>query len=69
MHKFLTNLNIIQNRINFDSFGETSSTYRLNPFNPLSYILIIFVTIIGLIMFGCVGMRKEMPKHNPFKWQ
>ena len=69
MHKFLTNLNIIQNRNNFDTLGQTASTYRLNPYNPLSYVTVIIVTIIGLIMFGFVVMRKEIPKHNPFKWQ
>lgn len=41
---------------------------RLNPYNPLSYITIIVVLVLGLIMFGVVGIRKEIDFINPFKW-
>ena len=42
--------------------------YRFNPFNPLSYITIVISVIIGILMFGFVGIWKEMDLSNPFKW-
>jgi len=41
--------------------------YRLNPFNPLSYLFAVLALIVALIMFGVVGMAKETDG-NPFKW-
>jgi hypothetical protein len=41
---------------------------RLNPYNPLSYVLIIGAIITGILMFGFVGIRKEIDLQNPFKW-
>jgi len=41
---------------------------RLNPFNPLSYIVFVLFGIIGLIMFGVVGFWKETDG-NPFSWK
>jgi hypothetical protein len=42
--------------------------YRLNPFNPLSYILIPIGLLITIFMFGVVGFTKEVDWSNPFKW-
>ena len=42
--------------------------YRLNPYNPLSYITIVLILVIGIIMFGFVGFWKEVDFSNPFKW-
>ncbi len=42
--------------------------YRVNPFNPLSYIFIPLALIVGLLMFGVVGFWKEVDLNNPFKW-
>jgi len=44
-----------------------NKAYRLNPYNPLSYLLIPIVLVVGVIMFGFVGLKEELPK-NPFKW-
>lgn len=41
---------------------------RLNPYNPLSYITIVLVLIVGILMFGFVGIWKETDLRNPFKW-
>lgn len=41
---------------------------RLNPYNPLSYILIICVVVLGLILFGLVGFWEKVVLKNPFKW-
>lgn len=42
--------------------------YRLNPYNPLSYIAIPIIFLVVLIMFGIVGWTKEVDLENPFKW-
>lgn len=42
--------------------------YRFNPYNPLSYISLIIVLIVGILMFGFVGFWKEVDLQNPFKW-
>lgn len=45
-----------------------STAIRVNPYNPLSYIAILLCLIAGIVMFGFVGIRKEMDLKNPFKW-
>ena len=42
--------------------------FRLNPYNPLSYIALVLMVIIGILMYGFVGIFKETDYHNPFKW-
>jgi hypothetical protein len=44
------------------------NAYRLNPYNPLSYIAVILIFVVGIIMFGIVGIWKETTTLNPFKW-
>lgn len=41
---------------------------RLNPYNPLSYIVVVVGAIIGIILFGFVGIFSEIDTKNPFKW-
>lgn len=41
---------------------------RLNPYNPLSYATVVIGLIIGILMFGFVGVWKETDMRNPFKW-
>jgi predicted PurR-regulated permease PerM len=41
---------------------------RFNPYNPLSYIAVIIFLIVGILMFGFVGIWKEVDVSNPFKW-
>ena len=40
--------------------------YRFNPYNPLAYIVLICIFIIGLIMYGFVGVFEKA--ENPFLW-
>jgi hypothetical protein len=40
--------------------------YRLNPLNPLSYIIIIISIPVLLLMYGFVGVFKKA--ENPFRW-
>lgn len=43
--------------------------YRLNRYNPLSYILIILVFVVGITLYGVIGFWKELDLRNPFKYQ
>ena len=73
MRRFLKALLILQEVSNKDKDVKLGKGFRtvcrLNPFNPLSYVTIIITIIVGLIMFGFVGIWKEMDFKNPFKWQ
>ncbi len=42
---------------------------RLNPYNPLTYVTIICILIVSLLMFGFIGMWREIDYKNSFKWQ
>jgi hypothetical protein len=44
------------------------NAYRFNPYNPLSYVALTIIIITAILMFGFVGMWKEMEITNPFKW-
>lgn len=67
--KFLLVLQEVSNRNRTPKLGRGYSTaYRLNPYNPLSYLTIVLVIIVGLLMFGFYGIWKEMDTNNPFKW-
>jgi thiosulfate reductase cytochrome b subunit len=60
MRKILILLGIVQKHKN----GKR----RLNPYNPLSYITILSVLIIGTILFGILGIKEQIDGVNPFKW-
>jgi hypothetical protein len=67
--RFLFILQEVDNRNKTPKMGRGFFTaYRLNPFNPLSYIFIIIILIFGIIMFGIIGFWKEIDYRNPFAW-
>ena len=43
-----------------------SKAYRLNPFNPISYILVVATIPIILLLYGFVGLFEKAI--NPFRW-
>lgn len=71
MIKILKCLFILQEVSNKDrkvKLGRGFSTaIRMNPYNPLSYVVVCLNIILGILMFGFVGFWKELIK-NPFKW-
>jgi hypothetical protein len=70
MKKLLITLKIIQEKKIKDPFGFTYKKRRLNPYNPLTYVLIIYSFIIGLLMFGFVGFWNEVNWDElKFKWR
>lgn len=70
MRELLKKLYIIQEVDNKDrGLGRGFSTAeRLNPYNPLSYIAVALIVVVGILMFGVVGFWKETDCRNPFKW-
>ncbi len=48
---------------------ERGNKKRLNPYNPLSYILIVVVLFVALLLFGFIGIKNEVDFKNPFKWR
>lgn len=61
MRKFLTKIYVLQKR--------KDKKKRINPYNPISYLVIVLATIIGILMFGFVGVFDQVDEKNPFKWQ
>lgn len=65
MRKVLIALGVIQTKtINKDEFDAS----RLNPYNPLSYMTVLIVLIIGIICFGIIGFKDQIDLRNPFVW-
>ena len=71
MQKFLKSIYVLQevsNKNRIPKLGRGFSTaWRLRVFNPLTYIVILLVLIIGIICFGIIGFWGQ-DKRNPFKW-
>ena len=68
IRKFLIFARVIQVRKLKDSFKLTYQERRLNPFNPLTYVTILIAILVGIVMFGVVGVWKEIDLSNPFKY-
>lgn len=69
MKKIMKNLYIIQEKKFLDEFKHKKVKYRLNPYNPLTYIVIIMSLVIGIFMFGFVGIKNEININElKFKW-
>ena len=68
MRKLLKYLWIIQEQKFKDSFNRQYIKKRINPYNPLTYLALTIMFIIGILMFGFVGFWKETDNRNPFKW-
>ena len=65
----MKNLWIIQEKNFLDEFKRTRVKYRFNPYNPLTYIVIVMSLVIGVFMFGFVGIKNEINVDElKFKW-
>lgn len=70
MEKLLIYLRILQVKSvkdKWDLLGKRyADVYRLNHYNPLSYIILLIMSIIEILCFGIIGWWDELG--NPFKW-
>lgn len=69
MRKLLKAFFIIQEKGVLDEFKRTRTLRRINPYNPFSYITLVLILLIAIILFGFVGVWKEIDLANPFKWK
>jgi hypothetical protein len=70
MKRLLISLKIIQEKKIKDPLGVTYKQRRLNPYNPLTYVVIICSLIIGLLMYGFVGLWNEVNwSELKFQWR
>lgn len=60
MKKILIKLQIVQ--------VNSNKLRRLNPYNPLSYIIYIGAIIYVFLMYGITGFNDRDNFFNPFKW-
>lgn len=60
MRKFLVKLLIIQEKTFIDKFNKKVLKGRLNPYNPLSYIFLSLVLILGVVMYGILGIKDAL---------
>jgi hypothetical protein len=59
---------VLQESEHLDSFKRSYKKERLNPYNPLSYIIILVLIIVGIFMYGFVGAWKELRLKDYFQW-
>ena len=70
MRKLLKYLYVIQEKTHHDEFRRKRVKRRLNPYNPLTYVVMVSVIIVGVIMFGVVGLKNEINIDElKFKWE
>jgi len=67
MRKLLERLYVIQKKTSVDKYG-TRTLKRLNPYHPLTYIVIPLYYALAIAMYGFVGYKQETDS-NFFKWQ
>ena len=70
MRKLLKYLYVIEEKTYHDEFRIKGVKRRLNPYNPLTYVVIVTILIVGVIMFGVVGLKNEYDFDElKFKWK
>lgn len=68
MKKIFKSLRITQERKRIPELGITPRTqYRLNPYNPLSYLVILGWIVTAFVINVFIGVREAISE-NPFKW-
>lgn len=67
MRELLERLYVIQKKTHVNEYG-TYTLKRLNPYHPLTYIVIPLYYALAIAMFGFVGYKQEMDS-DFFKWQ
>jgi len=68
IRKLLERLYIMQKKTFVDKSNQTYTLKRLNPYHPLTYIVIPMYYVVAIAMFGFVGYKQEMDS-DFFRWQ
>lgn len=68
MRKLLECLYVMQKKTYMDKYGIIRTLKRLNPYHPLTYIVIPLYYALAIAMYGFVGHKENMDS-NFFKWQ
>lgn len=68
VRKILKWVFVIQERQVKNSLGKKRTERRLNPYNPLTYLVVLSCLLIGIILFGVVGVWGQFNIKKDFKW-
>lgn len=72
LRPFLKRVKVLQEVSNKDrcvKLGRGFSTaLRLNPWNPISYVVVVATLALTFIWLGVNGLANETDYKNPFKW-
>ncbi len=69
LDKILKFLFVLQERTKTDEFNHKYKQRRLNPYNPLSYVFLILLYIVGLFAYGIIVMIEDAEPIKEFKWR
>jgi hypothetical protein len=69
MEKLLRFMYVIQCKRVRTGLGPTIAMQRLNPFNPISYALLLVVLLVGIVLFGIAGVWEVLKLPRIFKWK
>ncbi len=69
LFKFLLIMQEVSNVNRNPRLGKGFDTaHRFNKYNPLSYVVLILIILVGTILYGIVGFWTRSKITNPFNW-
>jgi hypothetical protein len=69
MSKFYKAIGVVQERYSEDAFKKRRTMRRMNPYNPLTYVAIVIIVVMGIVLFGVIGFKDEIDLNKPFTWR
>jgi hypothetical protein len=67
--KVLKALFVVQEKQEIDVLNRKHTKIRLNPFNPLTYLFMLGLVLVGIILFGIYGVFNEVDLKKPFNYR
>ena len=61
-------LNVTQKKTQVNDLNTVEEVERLNPYNPLSYFVIVIYYVVAIVMYGVVGYKENIHA-NLFSWE
>lgn len=65
----LITLGILQMRKVADPFRVWKTQYRLNKYNPLTYVTILVFVVLVVAVYGFSGVKEHINIKKEFKWK